>query len=109
MGLGGLFLVVEAIAQLETGESSPLPDPPKHHPNKAAIDTIWPVVSFILLGSTFVHGSSVAAISAGGHFMRNKEERAPLLAQEDDGLAGMVHEGGGGESEPSVSGDEDVG
>lgn len=40
--------------------------------------------------------------------MRNKEERAPLLAAEEDGLEDMVHEGGGGESEPSVSGDEDV-
>lgn len=40
--------------------------------------------------------------------MRNKEERAPLLAGEEDGLEGMIHEGGGGESEPSVSGDEDV-
>lgn len=40
--------------------------------------------------------------------MRSKEERAPLLASEEDGLDGMVHEGGGGESEPSVSGDEDV-
>ncbi|KAL8714972.1 MAG: hypothetical protein Q9225_006465 [Loekoesia sp. 1 TL-2023] len=108
MGLGGLFLAMEARAQLETGESIPLPHPPKHHPHKVAIETVWPVVSFILFGSTLVHGCSVAAISLGGHFMRNKEERAPLLAQEDEGLDEMVHEGGGGESEPSVSGDEDV-
>ncbi|KAL9603336.1 MAG: hypothetical protein Q9219_001198 [cf. Caloplaca sp. 3 TL-2023] len=108
MGIGGLFLAIESRAQLENGESIPLPRPPKHHPNKVAIETVWPVVAFILLGSTFVHGCSVAAISLGGHFMRNKEERAPLLAAEDEGLDGMVHEGGGGESEPSVSGDEDV-
>ncbi|KAL8928213.1 MAG: hypothetical protein Q9208_001923 [Pyrenodesmia sp. 3 TL-2023] len=108
MGLGGLFLAIEARAQLETGESIPLPHPPEHHPNKLAIETVWPVVCFILVGSTFVHGSSVAAISLGGHFMRNKEERAPLLAAEEEGLGDMVHEGGGGESEPSVSGDEDV-
>ncbi|KAL8924367.1 MAG: hypothetical protein Q9172_002714 [Xanthocarpia lactea] len=108
MGLGGLFLVIEARARLETGESIPLPHPPKHHPNKAQIDLVWPVVCFIILGSTFVHGCSVAGISVAGHFLRNKEERAPLLAAEDEGLDGMVHEGGGGESEPSVSGDEDV-
>ncbi|KAL8842513.1 MAG: hypothetical protein Q9176_002665 [Flavoplaca citrina] len=108
MGLGGLFLVIEARAQLETGESIPLPHPPEHHPNKKTIETVWPVVCFILLGSTFIHGCSVAGISVASHFQRNKDERAPLLAQEDEGLDGMVHEGGGGESEPSVSGDEDV-
>ncbi|KAL8697719.1 MAG: hypothetical protein Q9201_006970 [Fulgogasparrea decipioides] len=107
MGLGGLFLVIEARARLETGESIPLPHPPEHHPLKTEIETVWPVVCFILLGSIFVHGCSVTAISLTGHFMRPKGERAPLLAAEDEGLGGMVHEGGGGESEPSVSGDED--
>ncbi|KAL9002384.1 MAG: hypothetical protein Q9188_004683 [Gyalolechia gomerana] len=108
MGIGGLFLAMESRARLETGESIPLPHPPKHHPFKVAIETIWPVVCFIILGSTFVHGCSVAAISLGGHYMRDKGERAPLLAAEEEGLDGMVHEGGGGESEPSVSEDEDV-
>jgi len=42
------------------------------------------------------------------HFIRNKGERARLLAAETDGLDVMVHEGGEGESEPDVSGsDED--
>lgn len=41
MGLGGLFLAVEARAQLETGESIPLPRPPEHHPNKV-IHCIFP-------------------------------------------------------------------
>lgn len=108
MGLGGLFLVIEARAQLETGESIPLPRPPKNHPLKQEIEQVWPIVCFVLLGSTFVHGCSVAAISVAGHYMRPKGERAPLLAGEIEGLDGMVHEGGGGESEPSVSGDEDV-
>ncbi|KAL8627285.1 hypothetical protein Q9189_007002, partial [Teloschistes chrysophthalmus] len=107
MGLGGLFLVIEARAQLETGESIPLPRPPKNHPLKQEIEQVWPIVCFVLLGSTFVHGCSVAAISVAGHYMRPKGERAPLLAGEIEGLDGMVHEGGGGESEPSVSGDED--
>ncbi|KAL8671389.1 MAG: hypothetical protein Q9168_004102 [Polycauliona sp. 1 TL-2023] len=107
MGLGGLFLVIEARAQLETGESIPLPYPPKHHPYKNQIESTWPIVCFILLGSTFIHGCSVAGISLAGHFQRHKHERAPLLAGEEEGLEGMVHEGGGGESEPSVSADED--
>lgn len=108
MGLGGLFLAVEARAHLETGKSIPLPHPPKHHPNLVAIQTVWPVVCFILMGSTFVHGCSVAVISVTGHYMRNKDERAPLLAAEEDGLDGMQHWEGTGDSEPSVSGDEDV-
>lgn len=107
MGLGALFLAIEARAQLETGTSLPLPHPPTNSTHKKTVETVWPVVCFIILGSTMVHGLSVAAISIGGHFMRKEGERAPLLAGETDGLDGMVHQGGGGESEPSISGDED--
>ena len=107
MGLGALFLVIEARAQLENGTSLPEPHPPENIKHKGAVETIWPVVSFIILGSTLVHGLSVGAISVGGHFSRKDGERAPLIGQESDGLHYMDHEGGGGESEPSVSGDED--
>ena len=107
MGLGALFLVIEARAQLENGTSIPEPHPPEHTSHKEAIETIWPVVSFIILGSTIVHGLSVAAISVGSHYSSKEDERAPLIGQETNGLHYMVHEGGGGESEPSVSGDED--
>ncbi len=107
MGLGALFLVIEARAMLENGTSIPFPHPPDHSKHKEAIEIIWPVVSFVILGSTMVHGLSVAAISVGSHFMRREGERAPLIGGETEGLMSMVHEGGGGESEPSVSGDED--
>ena len=107
MGLGALFLVIEARAQLESGTSLPKPHPPKDAPHLRAIETIWPVVSFVILGSTMIHGLSVMAISVGSHYTRKEGERAPLIGQESDGLWSMVHEGGGGESEPSVSGDED--
>lgn len=107
MGLGALFLVMEARGQLENGTSLPEPHPPKDAPHRGAIETIWPVVSFIILGSTMIHGFSVVAISLGSHYTRKEGERAPLIGQESDGLWDMVHEGGGGESEPSVSGDED--
>ncbi|KAL8739983.1 MAG: hypothetical protein Q9190_007264 [Brigantiaea leucoxantha] len=103
-----MFLAIEARAQLETGRSMPLPEPPKHHPNSKAIELVWIVVSFVILGSTMVHGCSVAFISVTGHFMRKEGERAPLLAGEEDGLEAMVHEREGDESEASVSGDEDT-
>ncbi|KAF6232278.1 hypothetical protein HO173_009383 [Letharia columbiana] len=107
MGVGALFLVIEARAMLENGTSIPDAHPPAENENKQAIETVWPVVCFIVLGSTMVHGLSVAAISVGSHYARKEGERAPLIGGESDGLYGMVHEGGGGESEPSVSGDED--
>ncbi|KAL9099759.1 MAG: hypothetical protein Q9163_004790 [Psora crenata] len=106
MGLGALFLVIEARAHLENGTSLPEPYPPKQSPHREVIETIWPVVCFIILGSTMIHGLSVAAISMAGHYSRKEGERAPLIAQEREGLGGMVHGEGGGESEPSVSGDE---
>lgn len=107
MGLGALFLTIEARAQMETSSSRPLPQPPAHSPYKEPIETVWPVVCFIVLGSVMIHGFSVAVISVFGHYSRRKGERAPLIGGETDGLFGMIHEGGGGESEPSVSGDED--
>lgn len=110
MGVGALFLAMEARAQLETGSSVPLPKPPHHEPpyslKAEAIELIWPVVCFTVLGSTMVHGLSVALISVGGHFSRSEGERAPLIGAEREALDGMIHHGGGGESEPEVSGDE---
>lgn len=112
MGAGALFLAIEARAQLETETSIPLPKPhiPSHPPyteKEQAISLIWPVICFVVLGSTMVHGLSVAAISVGGHFVRKEGERAPLIGGEEDGLDGMEHEAGNGDSEPDVSGDED--
>ena len=107
MGLGALFLAIEARAQLETSSSQPLPHPPEHTPHKLTIELVWPVVCFIVLGSIMVHGLSVGALTLVGHFTRGKEERAGVVGHEDEPLLGMEHEGGGGESEPSVSGSED--
>ena len=104
MGIGALFLVIEARAKLETGTSLPLPHPPKDSPHKSAIETIWPVTCFIILGSIMVHGLSVAVISIGGHFTRKSGERAPLIGGETEGLHGMVHDG---EEDNEESEDED--
>jgi NhaP-type Na+/H+ or K+/H+ antiporter len=105
MGLGALFLAMEARAQLETGTSLPLPEPPPGKGEKArAIALVWPVVCFMVLSSTFVHGLSVVAISLGGHYSRKPDERSRLLGGETDDLDAMDHNGGGGDSEPSVSG-----
>ena len=106
MGLGGLFLAIEGRAVLETGTAEAPPHPPDYSrpysARQTAAETIWPVISFVVFGSTLVHGLSVLALSVTGHFQRKEGERAPLLAAETEPLAGMAHEGGGGESEPET-------
>lgn len=97
MGVGALFLAIEARAQLETGTSLPLPRPelpvgPPFDDRAVAINLVWPVICFIVLGSTMVHGLSVLVISILGSLSRYEGERAPLLGRETDGLAGMIHD-----------------
>lgn len=110
MGLGALFLAMEARAELETDSSLPLPHPPAYKPpftrREQATETIWPIVCFVVVCSTFVHGLSVLALSLGSHFRRKEGERAPLLAGETDGLHHMVHEDGNGDSEPESEEEE---
>lgn len=95
MGVGALFLAIEARAQLETDTSLPLPQPPKHLPTdrQRTVAMIWPIVSFVVLGSIFVHGLSTLVISVGGHFSRREGERAPLIGAEREGLSGMLFDG----------------
>ena len=60
-----------------------------------AIEHIWPVVSFIVLGSIMVHGFSAAAMSIWGHLTRHPKRRASVAGGETDGLTGMVHDDDG--------------
>jgi NhaP-type Na+/H+ or K+/H+ antiporter len=111
MGVGALFLAIEARAQLETGTSIPFPKPPTAAPpysdKQKAIALLWPVICFVVLGSTIIHGLSVLFVSVGIHYGRPKGERAPLIGGETDGLHGMNHDDGDGASEPEVSGGEE--
>ncbi|EKG10011.1 Cation/H+ exchanger [Macrophomina phaseolina MS6] len=95
MGVGALFLSIEARAKLETDSSEPLPYPPIGRPPRLqlGIDVVWPIVCFIVLGSTMVHGLSTLAISVGSHYTRKEGERAPLIGGETEGFEAMVHEG----------------
>lgn len=92
MGVGALFLAMEARAQLETDTSLPLPQPPDSLPieMQRTVSLVWPIICFVVLGSTLVHGLSTLVISFGGHFARHKGERAPLIGAEREGLNGMV-------------------
>lgn len=92
MGVGALFLAIEARAQLETNTSLPTPHPPSHLPpeRQRTITLAWPIVCFVVLGSTIIHGLSTLMISVGGHFSRDKGERAPLIGAEREGLDHMI-------------------
>jgi NhaP-type Na+/H+ or K+/H+ antiporter len=96
MGVGALFLAIEARAQLETETSLPLPHPPKDlsPERQRTVTLIWPIVCFIVLGSTLFHGLSTLVISIGGHFSRHEGERAPLIGAEREGLHGMIFDEG---------------
>lgn len=110
MGVSALFLAIEARAQLETGTSIPLPKPkdpvPPYSDKVKALNLVWPVICFVVLGSTMVHGLSVVALSLGSHFSRPRGERAPLIGAETDTLGTMEHDEEA--SEPEVSGTEEV-
>lgn len=111
MGLGGLFLAIEARAVLETGTAEPLPNPrvgePPYDPRGKAIHIVWPIVCFTVMGSTFVHGLSVFVLSAIGHLTRPKERRASFFAGETEPLMGMEHENEQDTSYGAVVEDED--
>lgn len=109
MGLGALFLVIEARAELENPTSVPLPHPPDYSLHKTTINIIWPVVCFVILGSTMVHGLSVAVISVASHFSKAEGDRAPLLGGDIGELSGMIHDVGDGGSEPSISDVDPIG
>lgn len=96
MGVGAIFLAIEARAQLETETSIPMPHPPSDmDPRKQrAITLVWPIVCFTVLGSTLFHGLSTLVISVGGHFSRCEGERAPLIGAEREGLHGMIFDEG---------------
>lgn len=91
MGVGAIFLAMEARAFLETGTSLPLPHPDPDAPHYRAIALMWPLITFVVLGSTLVHGLSVAAISfyswCARRFVHDQHE-----VQETEPLHGMLHE-----------------
>jgi NhaP-type Na+/H+ or K+/H+ antiporter len=108
MGVGAIFLAIEARARLETHTSHPLPHPPKNgSPNQDAIDTVWPVICFVVLGSIMVHGCSAAVMSVVGSLARRPKDRDPLLGGERERLYGMQEDDEEGEGEEEGVDDEE--
>jgi len=67
IGVGAIFVAILARAELETETTTPLslsdlnPDEPEY----ALIYTIWPIVTFLVVTSIVVHGSSIAVFTLG--------------------------------------------
>jgi len=66
IGVGAIFVALLARGELESGDSVPEPElPPETHPNYRLIRLIWPIVTFIVISSIIVHGSSIAVFALG--------------------------------------------
>jgi CPA1 family monovalent cation:H+ antiporter len=67
IGVGAVYAAIVARAALE-GESTPSATlPAEGSPNYQLIVCIWPIVTFLIISSIVVHGSSVAVITLGRH------------------------------------------
>ena len=110
MGVGALFLSIEARARLETNTSEPLPHPGEHHEHAEAIGTVWPVVCGVVFSSIMVHGFSPLVMSIASHFSRHPKRRSDQIGGDDDGLEGMANgdeEGGEAENQERYTDDND--
>ncbi|RYP78082.1 hypothetical protein DL771_000775 [Monosporascus sp. 5C6A] len=66
IGVGAIFVAILCRAELETGHTIPLaqlPDPSTEYYNVIAL--VWPIVTFMVIASIIVHGSSVAVFTLG--------------------------------------------
>lgn len=71
IGVGAVFAAILARGELEgahTHAATPLAHlPPEGSDNYQLIAVIWPIVTFLIITSILVHGSSVAVITLGRH------------------------------------------
>ena len=67
IGVGAIFAAILARAELETESTIPLADIPTEGQNEEylLIYLIWPVVTFLVMTSILVHGSSIAVFTLG--------------------------------------------
>lgn len=68
IGVGAIFVAILARAELETDGTTPLADyPDRNAPNWELVTVIWPIVTFLVISSIIVHGSSIAVFTLGKH------------------------------------------
>ncbi len=68
IGVGAIFVAILARAELEDGSPVPLAQlPPPDAEHYKLLTLVWPVVTFMVVTSIIVHGSSVAVFTLGKH------------------------------------------
>lgn len=68
IGVGAIFIAILARADLETGTTTPLAQlPAEGTPHYHLIALIWPIVTFLVITSIIIHGSSIAVFTLGKH------------------------------------------
>ncbi|OAP63015.1 sodium/hydrogen antiporter [Fonsecaea erecta] len=65
IGVGAIFAAILARAELETDGAIPLATLPESSEEYELIYLIWPVVTFLVISSILVHGSSIAVFTLG--------------------------------------------
>jgi len=68
IGVGAIFVAMLARAELEHHDPVPLSElPPEGVEHYTIITLVWPIVSFIVVSSIIVHGSTIAVFTLGKH------------------------------------------
>lgn len=66
IGVGAIFVAILARAELEHEEPVPLGElPPENSPHFNLIYLVWPIVTFLVISSILIHGSSIAVFTLG--------------------------------------------
>ncbi|KAJ0158986.1 putative Na(+)/H(+) antiporter C3A11.09 [Colletotrichum tanaceti] len=66
IGVGAIFVAILARAELQWETPVPLSDtPPEEIEHRTLVAVIWPIVTFLVISSIIVHGSSVAVFTLG--------------------------------------------
>ncbi|KAL1987387.1 hypothetical protein VTN96DRAFT_4103 [Rasamsonia emersonii] len=68
IGVGAIFAAILARAELENWSTEPVANselPQPGQPNYYIVQLIWPVVTFMVISSIIVHGSSIAVFTLG--------------------------------------------
>ncbi|EXJ74708.1 CPA1 family monovalent cation:H+ antiporter [Cladophialophora psammophila CBS 110553] len=65
IGVGAIFAAILARAELETDSTTPLATLPEENEEYQLIYLLWPVVTFLVISSILVHGSSIAVFTLG--------------------------------------------
>ncbi|TPX09474.1 uncharacterized protein E0L32_009362 [Thyridium curvatum] len=68
IGVGAIFVAILARAELEADTPVPLAQlPPPDHEHYVLLTLVWPIVTFLVISSILVHGSSIAVFTLGKH------------------------------------------